>query len=61
MLIVLRALAGCDPVTRPAATQPATRASNSQVTVDAPHELPAGDTVFSRNLQRPGRETHVKI
>jgi hypothetical protein len=59
MLIISLAIAGCDPATRPAATQPATRDSSSHATADEPPELTPADVVFSRNLQRPGGEYDV--
>jgi hypothetical protein len=59
MLVVWLALAGCDPGTRPATTQPATRDSSSHATADEPRELATGEVVFSRNLQRPAGEYDV--
>jgi hypothetical protein len=59
MLIIVLALAGCDPATRPAATQPATRDSSSRAAADEPRDLLPGDVVFSRNLQRLGGEYDV--
>src|SRR5688572_22848732 len=59
MLIISLVLAGCDPATRPAATQPATRDSSSRAAADELRELPAGEVVFSRNLQRLGGEYDV--
>jgi hypothetical protein len=59
MLIMSLAVAGCDRATRSAATQPATRDSSARAPADEPHDLPAGDVVFSRNLQPLGGEYDV--
>jgi hypothetical protein len=58
-LIVSLALLGCDPATQPTTTQPASPDSASRAIADEPRELPVGEVVFSRNLQRLGNEYEI--